>query len=131
MWEWKQELEDLGFHTPNRMPTIRSGTCWPRMPMSARPRNRYIQMLRDELTRVGVGDVTITGRTKQIFSIWRKMQSKDRSFDQIMGHPGDPGHHRGWLAPRPDSWRAAREPLSGGRSRDDVPVEAIVKGLEQ
>ena len=33
---------------------------------------------------VGVVDVTITGRTKQIFSIWRKMQSKDRSFDQIM-----------------------------------------------
>ena len=84
IWEWKQELEDLGFRygEPSTY-----GYLARMLEIGAEEReNRvqgYIERLRRELANDGVVDVDITGRAKQIYSIWRKMQRKNASFDQI------------------------------------------------
>ncbi|MEO6063131.1 MAG: bifunctional (p)ppGpp synthetase/guanosine-3',5'-bis(diphosphate) 3'-pyrophosphohydrolase [Thermoflexales bacterium] len=129
MWEWKQELEDLGFRyaEPHAYDSIREMLAEDADARKA-SLNNYIQMLRDTLTRVGVGEVTLTGRTKQIFSIWRKMQSKDRSFDQIMDTRAirviiEDGSPRGPIPGAPPE-----NPCLTGDC-DDAPVEAIVQGL--
>ncbi len=44
---------------------------------------RYITLLHDSLDEANIKDVEITGRAKQIYSIWRKMQRKNAAFDQI------------------------------------------------
>jgi GTP pyrophosphokinase len=84
IWEWKQQLEDLGFRYSDpeqynhMLKMVEAGA----KERDARVR-RYINKLRDSLAEVGVTDVEITGRAKQIYSIWRKMQRKNTSFDQI------------------------------------------------
>ena len=84
IWEWKQELEDLGFRysDPEQyahlLKMVEAGAA-----ERDRRVRRYITLLRDSLDEAHIKDVEITGRAKQIYSIWRKMQRKNTSFDQI------------------------------------------------
>ena len=84
IWEWKSQLEDLGFRysDPQQYAHLQAMT-----EAGARERDlrveRYKAILRDGLAEIGITDVEITGRAKQINSIWRKMQRKRTSFDQI------------------------------------------------
>ena len=85
MWEWKQQLEELGFqwsrediyndiaHRLDERATERDATV-----------TRQIAALTSQLAERGIRNVEITGRAKQIYSIWRKMQRKKCTFDQIM-----------------------------------------------
>jgi GTP pyrophosphokinase len=84
IWEWKQQLEDLGFRyaDPDNYQHISRLLEAGALEREAAVRH-YIEMLRAALAELGITRVDITGRVKQIYSIWRKMQSKNRSFDQI------------------------------------------------
>ena len=79
----KWELEDLAFRylAPERYKEIASLLNEKRL-----EREHYIQFvidkLRGELAEHGI-EAEITGRVKHIYSIYRKMKSKDLSFDQL------------------------------------------------
>ncbi|MBX7214860.1 MAG: bifunctional (p)ppGpp synthetase/guanosine-3',5'-bis(diphosphate) 3'-pyrophosphohydrolase [Thermoflexales bacterium] len=130
MWEWKQELEELGFQhaDPQAYESIREMLAEDASERNATI-NRYIRMLREALARVGLMDVEITGRTKQIYSIWRKMQAKDRTFDQIM----DTRAIRVILedgSPITEEVPAAPPTPCLADDCEDGPVEDIVEGLK-
>ncbi|RMG28839.1 MAG: GTP diphosphokinase [Gammaproteobacteria bacterium] len=79
----KWELEDLAFRylNPQAYRDIAA-----RLDERRIDRERYIERvcrrIREELSRVGIR-AEVTGRAKHIYSIWRKMQRKNVSFDQI------------------------------------------------
>ncbi|NDX16937.1 RelA/SpoT family protein [Acinetobacter baumannii] len=79
----KWELEDLAFRylAPDRYKEIASLLNEKRL-----EREHYIQFvidrLKSELAAHGI-EVEITGRAKHIYSIYRKMKSKNLSFDQL------------------------------------------------
>lgn len=79
----KWELEDLAFRylAPDRYKEIASLLNEKRL-----EREHYIQFVRDrlksELAAHGI-EAEITGRAKHIYSIYRKMKSKNLSFDQL------------------------------------------------
>ncbi len=85
MWDWKQQLEEMGFHWSKE--DVYNDLA-NRLDEGAAERdatvNRQIARLRGELADRGITNVYITGRAKQIYSIWRKMQRKKCTFDQIM-----------------------------------------------
>jgi GTP pyrophosphokinase len=84
IWEWKQELEDLGlrYAEPDAYEHISN-----LLSMGAKERDatiqRYIETVRASLHEFGIDNVEVTGRAKQIYSLWRKMQRKGATFDQI------------------------------------------------
>lgn len=84
IWEWKQQLEDMGFAyaDPDQYQYIAR-----LLAMEADERDaqieHYINKLLQELRANGITNVSITGRAKLIYSIARKMQNKKRSFDQL------------------------------------------------
>jgi len=84
IWEWKQELEDLGlrYAEPDAYEHISN-----LLAMGAAERDaaieRYIETVRASLHEFGIENVEVTGRAKQIYSLWRKMQRKGATFDQI------------------------------------------------
>ena len=84
IWEWKQQLEDLGFRyaEPDTYAFINN-----LLTAGAEERDaqisHYIEQLVAELAEFGITHVDISGRAKQIYSIARKMQNKKRSFDQL------------------------------------------------
>jgi GTP pyrophosphokinase len=84
IWEWKQELEDLGFRysDPEQyahlVKMVETGAA-----VREQRVRRYIDILRENLAEANIKNVEITGRAKQIYSIWRKMQRKNTAFDQI------------------------------------------------
>ncbi|MCL5998429.1 MAG: bifunctional (p)ppGpp synthetase/guanosine-3',5'-bis(diphosphate) 3'-pyrophosphohydrolase [Chloroflexi bacterium] len=84
IWEWKTELEDLGFRyaDPDGYNYIRSLLAAGAQERDAQIKH-YIAKLANELKEFGITHVQITGRAKQIHSIARKMQMKKRSFDQL------------------------------------------------
>lgn len=84
IWEWKTQLEDLGFRyaDPDQYAFL-SRMVEAGAEERERRVRRYILALRDALAEAGIYHVEITGRAKQIYSIWRKMQRKNVSFDQI------------------------------------------------
>jgi GTP pyrophosphokinase len=84
VWQVKWELEDLSFryleplqykHIAAALKTRRS------------ERERYIDelkaLLQNEMRAAGI-EALIDGRPKHIFSIWRKMQTKQLAFEQLM-----------------------------------------------
>lgn len=79
----KWELEDLAFRylAPDRYKEIASLLNEKRL-----EREQYIQFvidkLKNELANYGI-EAEITGRVKHIYSIYRKMKSKNLSFDQL------------------------------------------------
>ena len=85
MWDWKQQLEEMGFRWSKE--DVYNDLA-NRLEEGAAERDatvaRQIAQLRAELAERGITNVNITGRAKQIYSIWRKMQRKKCTFDQIM-----------------------------------------------
>lgn len=83
VWQIKWELEDLSFRylDPENYKRVAGWLAAKRV-----DRERYIQevieILRHELTKAGIA-AEVAGRPKHIFSIWRKMQRKGLSFDQL------------------------------------------------
>ena len=83
VWQLKWELEDLAFRylEPETYKRIAK-----MLKEKRTERERFIDELTEtlgtELSRNGVR-ADISGRPKHIFSIWRKMQSKNRSLDHI------------------------------------------------
>ncbi len=83
IWQLKWELEDLSFRylDPDAYKRIAG---W--LQSKRADRERYIDEVKDELraalAKAGV-DADVAGRPKHIYSIWRKMQRKHLSFEQI------------------------------------------------
>jgi GTP pyrophosphokinase len=83
VWQLKWELEDLSFRhlEPDEYRRIAAALNERRA-----DRERYIEMvcatLREELAKAGV-TADIHGRPKHIYSIYRKMQSKQLAFEQV------------------------------------------------
>jgi GTP pyrophosphokinase len=83
IWQFKSELEDLAFRylNPEAYRAIAA-----ELERRGRDRSGYIERtmaaLKSALREAGV-EAEITGRGKHIYSIYRKMRSKGRSFDEI------------------------------------------------
>lgn len=45
--------------------------------------NQVISSLREQLERMGMGEIEVSGRAKHIYSIWRKMQRKGIDFHEV------------------------------------------------
>jgi GTP pyrophosphokinase len=84
IWEWKQELEDLGFRyaEPQTYAYLQRV-----LEVGANERdaqvNACIAQLSREMHANGIHRFEITGRAKQLYSLWRKMQRKGTSVDLI------------------------------------------------
>jgi GTP pyrophosphokinase len=83
IWQFKSELEDLAFKylQPEAYQAIKS-----RLEDRGRDQAGYIARVMDELKTAiqseGI-DVVLSGRTKHIYSVYRKMLQKQRTFDEI------------------------------------------------
>jgi|HigsolmetaAR203D_1030402.scaffolds.fasta_scaffold00083_64 GTP pyrophosphokinase len=83
VWQLKWELEDLSFRylDPENYKRIAGWLAAKRV-----DRERYIEevkgILKQELDKAGI-KADVAGRPKHIYSIWRKMQRKHLSFDQL------------------------------------------------
>jgi GTP pyrophosphokinase len=83
IWQLKWELEDLSFRylEPEHYKQVASWLAAKRV-----DRERYIesvkQQIRDALANAGI-EAEVAGRPKHIYSIWRKMQRKGSSFDEL------------------------------------------------
>ena len=83
IWQLKWELEDLAFRhlEPDEYRRIAA-----QLNERRADRERYIEELRAELAaalaEAGI-EAEVTGRPKHIYSIWRKMQRKRLSFEQL------------------------------------------------
>ena len=83
IWQFKSELEDLAFRYTN---PVAYRTLTLEFEKRARDAAPYIEQVKTELLETlrdaGI-EAEITGRTKHIFSIYRKMLAKRRSMDEI------------------------------------------------
>ena len=83
VWQLKWELEDLSFRylDPENYKRVAGWLAAKRV-----DRERYIEevtrILDEELAKAGI-KAEVAGRPKHIYSIWRKMQRKGLSFDQL------------------------------------------------
>jgi GTP pyrophosphokinase len=83
VWQLKWELEDLSFRylDPENYKHVAGWLAAKRI-----DRERYItdviEQLNSELAKAGIA-AEVAGRPKHIFSIWRKMQRKGLSFEQL------------------------------------------------
>ncbi len=83
IWQFKSELEDLSFKflSPHEYETIRKG-----IEERGASEREYIERVKtiliDALGEAGI-EATLTSRTKHIYSIYRKMNLKRRSLDEI------------------------------------------------
>jgi RelA/SpoT family (p)ppGpp synthetase len=84
IWQWKWELEDLGFRhlNPRRYREI-ARLIAERRPARERDIRRYIDILKQNLAEADIPYDDISGRPKHIYSIHRKMETKGLPFDQI------------------------------------------------
>ena len=83
MQRLREELEDLGFRhlLPDAYATIEA-----RLNEIGRCNNQRIAAIEDEITEVLVSEelpVQVNGRRKQPYSVWRKMERKHVTFEQI------------------------------------------------
>ncbi len=84
IWQFKWELEDLSFRytDPDKYREIAKNLA-----ISHDARDRQIQQIKDRLHTLleesGMKKVEIYGRTKHIYSIYRKMVEKDKPFDLV------------------------------------------------
>ncbi|HEX5787246.1 MAG TPA: bifunctional (p)ppGpp synthetase/guanosine-3',5'-bis(diphosphate) 3'-pyrophosphohydrolase [Woeseiaceae bacterium] len=83
VWQLKWELEDLAFRylEPDTYASIAGMLHETRHEREAFI-ERVARVLKDELDRAGI-PAEVTGRPKHIYSIWRKMQRKDRSLESL------------------------------------------------
>ncbi len=84
IWQWKWELEDLGFRylDPRRYREI-AKLIAERRPSREKDIQYYIEILHQRLAEEGIPNADISGRPKHIYSIHRKMEHKGLPFDQI------------------------------------------------
>jgi len=84
IWQWKWELEDLGFRhlNPRRYREI-AQLIDDRRPLRENDIQHYIDVLRQRLAAESIPNDQISGRPKHIYSIHRKMMNKGLPFDQI------------------------------------------------
>ncbi len=84
IWQWKWELEDLGFRhlNPRRYREI-AQLIDERRKAREEDIGKYIEILRQRLVEEGIPNSHISGRPKHIYSIHRKMELKGLPFDQI------------------------------------------------
>ncbi|HMD75382.1 MAG TPA: bifunctional (p)ppGpp synthetase/guanosine-3',5'-bis(diphosphate) 3'-pyrophosphohydrolase [Steroidobacteraceae bacterium] len=84
VWQVKWELEDLAFRYLQPLDYKRIAAA---LKTRRSEREHYIEDLKarllGELKAAGI-EAKIEGRPKHIFSIWRKMQSKQLAFEQLM-----------------------------------------------
>jgi GTP pyrophosphokinase len=84
VWQVKWELEDLAFRYLQPLDYKRIAAA---LKIRRSERERYIEELKSglqtALLAAGIA-ARIDGRPKHIFSIWRKMQSKQLAFEQLM-----------------------------------------------
>ena len=84
VWQLKWELEDLSFRylDPENYRRIAAA-----LKLRRTERERYIdaviEQLQSELGKVGI-QAQVVGRPKHIYSIWKKMQRKQLSFEQVL-----------------------------------------------
>ena len=83
VWQLKWELEDLSFRylDPDTYASIAAALQEKRVDREGFIEN-VTRMLQQEMGKEGVKG-EITGRPKHIYSIWRKMQRKDRGLDSL------------------------------------------------
>jgi len=83
IWQLKWELEDLAFRSldPTTYREIKRLLAEKRAARTDKV-DDVMQTLRDALAEAGV-EARVTGRPKHIYSIWKKMQRKRISFEQI------------------------------------------------
>ncbi|HLW23881.1 MAG TPA: bifunctional (p)ppGpp synthetase/guanosine-3',5'-bis(diphosphate) 3'-pyrophosphohydrolase [Steroidobacteraceae bacterium] len=84
VWQVKWELEDLAFRYLQPEDYRRIAAA---LKARRKDRERYIEDLKSALQRALVQtgvEATVQGRPKHIFSIWRKMQTKQLDFEQLM-----------------------------------------------
>ncbi|MDQ3225176.1 MAG: RelA/SpoT family protein, partial [Chloroflexota bacterium] len=83
IWQFKSELEDLAFRYTNPDAFASLSREFEQRGRDSAP---YIETVKTELLQIlkdaGI-EAEITGRTKHIFSIYRKMLSKRRAIDEI------------------------------------------------
>ena len=83
IWQFKSELEDLAFRYTNEEAYLALKTEFEQRGRDSAP---YIEEVKAELQQIlheaGI-DAEITGRTKHMYSIYRKMVSKRRAIDEI------------------------------------------------
>jgi RelA/SpoT family (p)ppGpp synthetase len=84
IWQWKWELEDLGFRylNPRRYREI-AQLIAERRQAREQDIQHYINILRERLAEEGIPNENISGRPKHIYSIHRKMEDKGLPFEQI------------------------------------------------
>lgn len=83
IWQLKWELEDLGFRytNPEKYKEIAQNLAETRL-----ERERQMQAIIDKLAKLISNDgikVEISGRSKHIYSIYRKMVEKDKPFEMV------------------------------------------------
>jgi GTP pyrophosphokinase len=83
VWQWKWELEDLSLRylEPNAYYEI-AALIEERRAERENDIQRHIEALQLKLAEEGI-EAEITGRPKQIYSIYRKMQRKNVPFDRV------------------------------------------------
>jgi guanosine-3',5'-bis(diphosphate) 3'-pyrophosphohydrolase len=83
MWQFKSELEDLAFRYLN---PIEFKSLNGALEKRGKDRAAYLEQVQDELKKAlsaAAVEAELTGRGKHIYSIYRKMRQKGRSFDEI------------------------------------------------
>lgn len=80
----KWEMEDLAFRylQSNEYKKIAKGLKARRLDRDNYVKN-IVELLNSELKKIGLNDYKVYGRSKHIHSIYRKMQQKNRSLDEI------------------------------------------------
>jgi GTP pyrophosphokinase len=83
IWQFKSELEDLAFSYLNPSAHHALERELDQHGQSAAPEIEQVKQELQEVLREAGIEAEITGRTKHIYSIYRKMKSKGRALDEI------------------------------------------------
>ncbi|MDO9085731.1 MAG: bifunctional (p)ppGpp synthetase/guanosine-3',5'-bis(diphosphate) 3'-pyrophosphohydrolase [Anaerolineaceae bacterium] len=85
IWQVKWELEDLGFRYVN---SEKYKEIANNLSIRRGDREQEINQIEDNLRRIllnaGIKNVEISGRSKHIYSIYKKMVEKDKPFDMVL-----------------------------------------------
>jgi guanosine-3',5'-bis(diphosphate) 3'-pyrophosphohydrolase len=149
MHKIKDELDDLAFAELN--PDARDSILAQLARLRSEGENRVqtiITELRELLASEGLPDVSVTGREKSAYSIWRKLQRKNVSFEQLSDimafritvgtvgecyqalgivhahYPVVPGRFKDYIStPKPNGYRSLHTGVIGpGRNRIEVQI---------
>ncbi|WP_207462495.1 bifunctional (p)ppGpp synthetase/guanosine-3',5'-bis(diphosphate) 3'-pyrophosphohydrolase [Azospirillum sp. SYSU D00513] len=149
MHQIKDELEDLAFAQINTEARDSILAQLSRLRNEGEDRvARIITELRETLTAEGIPNVLVSGREKTAYSIWRKLQRKNVSFEQLSdimafritveslpecyqalgvihaAYPVVPGRFKDYIStPKPNGYRSLHTGVIGpGRNRIEVQI---------